>query len=138
MPIRVCTFVLEHFYTSDNSADEVKDIYVGQALDLHWTYLSTPPTEEQYFQSIEQSTYSKSIFSRLSSNALAETGGLLRLKAKLVQGNYSSLPAISINPTIMDLSEDINNLMILIGRYYQIRDDYKDIISAKVDFACVV
>lgn len=116
----------------------MKDIYIGQALDLHWTYLSTPPTEQQYFRSIEQSVYPQLTVSWMSSNAFAETGGLLRLKARLVQSKYSSLPDTSINPTIVDLSEDINNLMILIGRYYQIGDDYKDVTSAMVNLTYLV
>ncbi|CZR58890.1 uncharacterized protein PAC_08782 [Phialocephala subalpina] len=97
---------------------ETKAIYTGQALDLHWTYHSKAPSEKGYFDSIDMS----------------KTGGLLRLMAKLIQA-YS----IDLSPQDFQAKEVAENnnsaqlfrLVVLIGRYYQVRDDLKDIKDAR-------
>ncbi|KUJ13672.1 terpenoid synthase, partial [Mollisia scopiformis] len=97
--------------------EEMKEIYVGQGLDLHWTHHSTPPTKDQYFLSIKQ-----------------KTGGLLRLMARLMHAcSIDTRSSSAIATDASDSLAKINQLMIMIGRYFQIRDDYKDVVSAKDD-----
>lgn len=58
--------------------------------------------------------------------------------ARLVQGQYSSIAETPASLKIMSVSADINDLMLLIGRYYQIRDDYEDLLSAKVNITHLI
>ncbi|KAF8859971.1 hypothetical protein BDZ45DRAFT_741825 [Acephala macrosclerotiorum] len=96
---------------------ETKAIYIGQALDLHWTYYPKAPTEKEYFHSIDR-----------------KTGGLLRLMAKLIQAcstDLASLTSPAEKSTEDSKSVRLLHLIVIIGRYYQICDDLKDIKDAK-------
>lgn len=51
----------------------------------------------------------------------SETGGLFRMATKMMQAEATR------NKTL-----NIDALMTLLGRYYQVRDDYYDVVSAGV------
>ncbi|KAL4935889.1 hypothetical protein BDV06DRAFT_228397 [Aspergillus oleicola] len=83
--------------------EELHNLYVGQSMDLYWTSNLICPSVNQYFQMIEH-----------------KTGGLFRL--------FSRLMALhSTSPVQEDFVEFSNQL----GRYFQTRDDYQNLVSAE-------
>ncbi|KAK8047539.1 geranylgeranyl pyrophosphate synthase [Apiospora saccharicola] len=82
-------------------AGELERLYVGQSLDLHWTSNLICPSIEQYLEMIEY-----------------KTGGLFRLFGRLM---------IAHSTTSIDL--DVAALWNSLGRYYQARDDYQNLVS---------
>ncbi|RDH39691.1 isoprenoid synthase domain-containing protein [Aspergillus welwitschiae] len=93
--------------TSDGFFDELRNLHVGQAMDLHWT----------------RSGYRPSIAEYLEMNQL-KTGALFCLASNLlyIQGSF---PAEAIKQT------DLSDLMISLGQYFQARDDYINLASTK-------
>ncbi|KFY24019.1 hypothetical protein V491_02325 [Pseudogymnoascus sp. VKM F-3775] len=77
--------------------DEMKNMFVGQSLDLFWVHNVSVPTVQEYLQMVD-----------------GKTGGLFRMIVRLMiaQSESPSKPV------------DLNRLMILFGRFFQIRDDY--------------
>ncbi|KAE8446357.1 hypothetical protein EG329_012106 [Mollisiaceae sp. DMI_Dod_QoI] len=91
--------------------EEMKITHMGQGLDLYWTHHCKSPTEEAYLSQAEQ-----------------KTGGLLRLLAKMMHACSKNLPTTILTPSNPALA---TRLMSLLGRYYQVHDDYRDLIAAK-------
>ncbi|PYH28577.1 bifunctional terpene synthase/polyprenyl synthetase family protein [Aspergillus neoniger CBS 115656] len=87
--------------------DELRNLHVGQAMDLYWTRTGYRPSIAEY----------------LEMNRL-KTGALFCLASNLlyIQGSF---PAGAIKQT------DLNNLMITLGQYFQARDDYINLASTK-------
>lgn len=85
--------------------DELKNLHCGQALDLYWKYHTHVPTIGEYMTMIDH-----------------KTGGLFRLCVRLMQGEVSRK------------TEHIDawRFVTLLGRYFQIRDDYQNLISDEV------
>ncbi|KAI1195542.1 putative geranylgeranyl diphosphate synthase [Nemania serpens] len=81
--------------------EELKSLYVGQGLDLHWTSNMICPSVEQYLKMVQE-----------------KTGGLFRLFIRLMAVHSTSA-------TDIDLTEFSNDL----GQWFQIRDDYQNLIS---------
>ncbi|CAI7646058.1 unnamed protein product [Penicillium glandicola] len=81
--------------------EELKNLYIGQSLDLHWTTNVICPTVDEYFHMVEH-----------------KTGGLFRLFGRL-------LSLHSTNPVKADLTSLLDNF----GRYFQTRDDYSNLTS---------
>ncbi|RHZ64434.1 polyprenyl synthetase family protein [Aspergillus thermomutatus] len=81
--------------------EEIKTLARGQALDLNWTFEKTRPTLNEYFIMVDH-----------------KTGGFFRL----ILRTLSSLSSTEVDP-------DMEHLISLIGRYYQIRDDYQNLAS---------
>ncbi|KAJ5167656.1 geranylgeranyl diphosphate synthase [Penicillium canariense] len=81
--------------------EELKNLYIGQSLDLHWTNNLICPTVDEYFRMVEH-----------------KTGGLFRLFGRL-------LSLHSTNPVKADLTGLLDNF----GRYFQTRDDYSNLTS---------
>ncbi|KAF4209879.1 hypothetical protein CNMCM5878_005018 [Aspergillus fumigatiaffinis] len=80
---------------------EVKTLARGQALDLNWTFNKTRPTLNEYFIMVDH-----------------KTGGFFRLLLRAL---------CSLTGT--ELDADLEHLITLVGRYYQIRDDYQNLAS---------
>ncbi|KAG6364522.1 hypothetical protein INS49_006123 [Diaporthe citri] len=82
--------------------DELKRLLVGQSYDLNWTHLVAVPTIEDYLRMVD-----------------GKTGGLFRMLSRfmIAQSTSSARPA------------SLDRLMILFGRFFQIRDDYANLMS---------
>ncbi|KPM42335.1 hypothetical protein AK830_g4208 [Neonectria ditissima] len=81
-------------------------LFQGQATDLHWTFNSICPSLEEYIQMIND-----------------KTGALFRLACFLLA--ESSGVALS-----EELTESISKMVTLWGQYFQIRDDYMNLVDA--------
>ncbi|KAF7125774.1 hypothetical protein CNMCM5793_002067 [Aspergillus hiratsukae] len=81
--------------------EEIKTLARGQALDLNWTFNKSRPTLNEYFIMVDH-----------------KTGGFFRLILRAL---------CSLTSTEVDT--DLEYLITLIGRYYQIRDDYQNLAS---------
>ncbi|GKZ46578.1 hypothetical protein AbraIFM66951_009707 [Aspergillus brasiliensis] len=83
-------------------SDQLAHLFTGQAHDLHWARHKRIPTEEDYFRMVD-----------------GKNGALLTLISRLMQNEGTQ------NSTL-----DLSHLMNLIGRAYQLRDDYQNLASA--------
>ena len=104
--------------------DELRNLYIGQSFDLYWTYNVECPTVEEHLKMIDCSAYTPLInpcHESAYSAVTTETGGLFRLLSRL------TLAHSSVNTEI-----DLGNLPTLLGRYFQIRDDYQNLVSPDV------
>jgi geranylgeranyl pyrophosphate synthase len=84
--------------------EELNELHAGQAHDLWHTYHCKPPSLPTYFKLIEQ-----------------KTGGLFRMVSRMMQTEATK-----------NTDLNIDTLMNLFGRYYQIRGDYQDILGTSV------
>ncbi|KAI1335897.1 terpenoid synthase [Xylariaceae sp. FL0016] len=87
----------------DIFVDEIRSLFVGQAFDLHWTNEVQCPSVAEYLQMVD-----------------GRTGGLFRLLARLMAAESESPHC---DPAAID------RLCRLLGRYFQIRDDYQNLES---------
>ena len=105
----------------------MKNLLIGQGHDLLWVNLLSIPTTEEYLQMVDGSKPAIRILlkqrraSQLTRKS-TETGGLFRMISRLViaQSQSSNKPA------------DLDRLMTLLGRYFQIRDDYTNLVLDQV------
>ncbi|KAL2840668.1 isoprenoid synthase domain-containing protein [Aspergillus pseudoustus] len=81
--------------------DELETLAFGQALELQWKYQKICPSTKEYLVMIDN-----------------KTGGFFRLILRLLEIETESEP----DPVLM-------HLFTLLGRYYQIRDDYMNLAS---------
>ncbi|KAL2844053.1 terpenoid synthase [Aspergillus pseudodeflectus] len=83
------------------SGEELQNLHVGQEIDLHWTRTGQCPSITEYLEMIR-----------------LKTGALFCLAGHLIytRGSFSA---------------DVNDLMILLGHYFQVRDDYVNLASSK-------
>ncbi|KAL4754420.1 hypothetical protein BDW72DRAFT_190280 [Aspergillus terricola var. indicus] len=81
--------------------DELETLSFGQGLELHWRFNTTLPSTKYYLVMVDN-----------------KTGGFFRLVLRLLEVESESEP----NPDLM-------HLFTLLGRYYQIRDDYLNLAS---------
>lgn len=77
---------------------------LGQSMDLNWTFHQQCPTVGEYLVMIDH-----------------KTGGLFRLAMQLMQVD-ADVPS----------NGNLEQLITLMGRYYQIRDDYQNLASDEV------
>ncbi|KAL4956126.1 isoprenoid synthase domain-containing protein [Aspergillus filifer] len=91
--------------------DELTNLHCGQSLDLYWRHHARCPTVDEYIMMVDN-----------------KTGGLFRLLLRLMEAESSSkqsnLKGVSSNQSPLE------RLLVLTGRYYQIRDDYLNLTSA--------
>ncbi|KAK6510050.1 hypothetical protein TWF481_004763 [Arthrobotrys musiformis] len=87
--------------------NELRNLHVGQGLDLHWTFHAECPTKRDYIQMID-----------------GKTGGLFRMAARLMRLEATQ-------------NHDLNveGLVTLMGRFFQIRDDYQNLGSESYSHA---
>ncbi|KAI8648053.1 Gibberellin cluster-GGPP-synthase [Fusarium sp. Ph1] len=80
-------------------------IFEGQAMDLSWTFNNTAPTIQEYLLMVND-----------------KTGALFRLACYLL-----------VTPSSVNLAEgaleNINKMVSLLGQYFQIRDDYMNLVD---------
>ncbi|RAL16768.1 bifunctional terpene synthase/polyprenyl synthetase family protein [Aspergillus homomorphus CBS 101889] len=81
--------------------EELRNLFTGQSYDLYWTRQGECPTEGEYMEMIRQ-----------------KTGGLFRLLARLM---------IAKAPAQRNREIPLSPLIDLLGEYFQIRDDYKNL-----------
>lgn len=85
--------------------EETRQLYVGQSYDLYWTHNALCPSTSEYLKMVDK-----------------KTGGLFRMLTRLM---------LAESPVRSKVSDDDLNLMSsLIGRFFQIRDDYQNLASA--------
>ncbi|KAF4631128.1 hypothetical protein G7Y89_g7014 [Cudoniella acicularis] len=85
--------------------EEMQHLYVGQSYDLYWTHNALCPSISEYLKMVDD-----------------KTGGLFRMLTRFM---------IAESPVGEKLSGvDLNLLSCLIGRFFQIRDDYQNLTSA--------
>ncbi|GAB7325549.1 hypothetical protein MBLNU13_g09550t2 [Cladosporium sp. NU13] len=82
-------------------ANELCNLHLGQSLDLYWTFHVQCPSESEYIAMVDN-----------------KTGGLFRLLGLLMQTEGS------VTNTL-----DLRNFTTIVGRYFQIRDDYFNLCS---------
>ncbi|KAI9891309.1 MAG: hypothetical protein M1814_002822 [Vezdaea aestivalis] len=82
--------------------EEMKNLYVGQSFDLYWTYNVECPSVAEYLKMVDN-----------------KTGGLFCMLARLMMAQSTEK-----NGT------DLCGLTTLLGRFFQIRDDYQNLVSA--------
>ncbi|KAK6828816.1 hypothetical protein RU639_003672 [Aspergillus parasiticus] len=85
----------------DVFVEEMRNLFIGQSFDLYWTRQGECPSQDEYLEMISQ-----------------KTGGLFRLLARLMTEKAST----QHNSTIT-----LDSLVSLLGQYFQIRDDYKNL-----------
>lgn len=108
--------------------EEMQNLFIGQGWDLYWKHHLRVPSEEEYLQMVD-----------------LKTGGLFRLLARLMLAGStasSTLPLASGGNSSWSSSaykngddDDVNAvdfsaLSRLMGRFFQIRDDYMNLASA--------
>ncbi|KAE8391647.1 isoprenoid synthase domain-containing protein [Aspergillus alliaceus] len=104
----LCINALESLHTLSNSAisiyiDEVRMLHLGQAQELYWTYHSSPPSEEEYVRMID-----------------GKTTSLFRMASRMLLSEASQNRGL-----------DLGRLISLLGRFFQIRDDYQNLASVE-------
>ncbi|KAJ9306175.1 hypothetical protein DTO217A2_4291 [Paecilomyces variotii] len=87
--------------------EEVQQLYVGQSYDLYWTHNILCPSMSEYLKMVDM-----------------KTGSLFRLLTRLMVAESP----VSKNMSVSD--DALNQLSCLIGRFFQIRDDYQNLASA--------
>ncbi|EPS35655.1 hypothetical protein H072_10937 [Dactylellina haptotyla CBS 200.50] len=83
-------------------ADELCNLHVGQGMDLHWTFQTECPSEEDYIKMID-----------------GKTGGLFRMASRLMRLEATQ-----------NKNLEVEQYVDLMSRFFQIRDDYQNIQSA--------
>lgn len=89
--------------------EELQTLTLGQALDLNWTFNKKCPSVNEYLVMIDH-----------------KTGGFFRLMLRIMEIEANATP-----------NEELGHLITLLGRYYQIRDDYQNIASDEVGLLLV-
>ncbi|KAL4787196.1 isoprenoid synthase domain-containing protein [Aspergillus varians] len=83
---------------------EVQNMHCGQALDLAWKYNAHCPTVDEYMMMVDN-----------------KTGAMFRLCVQLMQAE-STVPCDHIDPS---------HFVTQLGRYFQVRDDYQNLVSTE-------
>ncbi|KAG8158274.1 hypothetical protein KVR01_012035 [Diaporthe batatas] len=94
-------------FSSTESAQRVLSsimvLFQGQAMDLFWTYNGRAPSEEDYYKMIDQ-----------------KTGQLFSIATSLL---------LDVSDTEVEIRDHFYRLTGLLGRCFQIRDDYQNLVS---------
>lgn len=84
--------------------EEMQQLYIGQSYDLYWTHNAICPSISEYLKMVDK-----------------KTGGLFYMLTRLM---------VAESPVSEVSDNDLNLLSCLIGRFFQIRDDYQNLASA--------
>lgn len=102
--------------------EESERLYVGQSHDLHWTANLMCPSIGQYIRALDDSEFVASTKrTSTESNHSTETGGLIRMLARLLE----VVSPLAHRP-------NVHPLVTMLGRAYALRDDYMNLSSTKV------
>lgn len=103
----------------------MQNLMIGQSLDLIWTYQVSAPVVEEYLQMVDGSESGplRTEILSLTYSCRTETGGLFRMVSRLM---------VTLSESPDSRTIELNNLMTLLGRYFQIRDDYLNLASVEV------
>jgi geranylgeranyl pyrophosphate synthase len=82
----------------------LETLALGQSLDLYWKFHKTCPTTSEYLTMVDN-----------------KTGGFFRMALRIMEIESGATPC-----------PDLTHLVTLMGRYYQIRDDYLNLTSDEV------
>jgi ophiobolin F synthase len=85
--------------------EEMQQLHVGQSYDLYWTHNTLCPTVTEYLKMVDM-----------------KTGGLFRMLTRMMIAESPVGDKVS--------NSDMNLFSCLIGRFFQIRDDYQNLASA--------
>ncbi|KAF5617217.1 geranylgeranyl diphosphate synthase [Fusarium tjaetaba] len=102
---------IQEIVSHDTLADiisTITTIFQGQAMDLSWTANTTVPSIQEYLLMVND-----------------KTGALFRLSLELLVLNSE----VSISGSTLD---SLSSVVSLLGQYFQIRDDYMNLIDNKV------
>lgn len=91
--------------------ERMRQLYIGQSYDLRWTRHKSCPSLDGYVQMID-----------------GKTGGLLQLLAGLMVSNAG-------HSIFLHQGSSLEDLITLIGRLFQIRDDYQNLHSLEYENA---
>jgi ophiobolin F synthase len=83
---------------------ELERLHLGQSWDLFWKHNLLSPKEEEYMKMVD-----------------SKTGGLFRMLLQLIVGESAQEPKCDM--------ERLIRLMALLGRFFQVRDDYVNLKS---------
>ena len=101
--------------------EETEQLFIGQSWDLYWTFHFTLPSHDDYLAMVD-----------------AKTGGLLRM---LLRSMACAAPPPSLltpteggqtQPSSTTSTSALDVLARTLGRFFQIRGDYKTLTSADV------
>lgn len=115
--------------------DELLNLHRGQAMDIYWRDNVVCPTEEQYMEMVQNSTYNFHNFCLVI--CYLETGGLFRLAVGLMQSksenkaNFS--PLVNKLASLFQILDDYLNIIITI-QYEYVLVQYSVILVYKITY----
>jgi ophiobolin F synthase len=83
---------------------ELERLYLGQSWDLFWKHNLISPTEKAYINMVD-----------------SKTGGMFRMLLRLMDGESGHVAKCDV--------ERLVQLVVLLGRFFQVRDDYMNLRS---------
>ncbi|KAK7991196.1 terpenoid synthase [Apiospora arundinis] len=96
---------LENTQCVDIFVEEMNKLYLGQGHDLFWTFNTTSPSIEEYMSMVDY-----------------KTGALFNMLVRFMAAKSPKGPTDT---------PDLQRLVVLLGRYFQIRDDYMNLTSVE-------
>ncbi len=117
--------------------EELSNLYCGQSMDLYWAHYLKCPTEAEYIEMVDNSTLTIPSSSDKALLTSLETGGLFRMLSKLMQTesttcSYVFLIHVKVALPTRSRTLSLDTFVTLLGRYFQIRDDYQNLMSSDV------
>lgn len=106
-------------------------LFQGQAMDLFWTYNSRCPTMNEYYRMVDNSKRKHRFLGTGTKRPLTslETGQLFSIVTRLMLDNHKCISTKT--------SAALDKFTTLLGRYFQVRDDYQNLASADVSITII-
>lgn len=87
--------------------EEMQQLYIGQSYDLYWTHNAICPSIAEYLKMVDK-----------------KTGGLFNMLTRLMLAESPRRAKVAA------ADDDLKLFSLLLGRFFQIRDDYQNLSSA--------